>query len=349
MGSGLSRSSQTSSVRRSHRNKPARDIYPEKRTSTAQGQRTVEGRIYHSEQDSNYPLPMDDREIDRLHEEHFLTKELLGCNIMREATKRLDFQGGELHILDACCGPATWLCQTSLEYPNCHFSGVDMSTMWPQIIRPVNLSFTRANVLHGLPYPDQYFDFVQLRFVALAFKSDEWTRVILEIKRVLKDGGMFQCIDLDMTISKGGSDIYSATSEETKVHPEDEFSRKKDTVASLLHDIKTEVSKFDKFCVLKGLDKASGAKIDMMLSDARMTILQSEYREIPLGWGGLIGDAYYNVYEATLEGIAPLMRQSFDNPSSPEPSAVCAPKKDMMNTKSFIGLYAFLAQKPLDD
>lgn len=76
---------------------------------------------------------------------------------MSEALKVIDFQTGGLDILDVCCGPATWLCETSLEYPNCHFAGIDMCSLWPQVIRPVNLSFTEADVLQGLPYPDKSF------------------------------------------------------------------------------------------------------------------------------------------------------------------------------------------------
>lgn len=82
---------------------------------------------------------------------------LLSSNIMDEALKVLDFQSGGLDVLDVCCGPATWLCETSLEYPNCQFSGIDMCSLWPQVIRPVNLTFTQENVLQGLPYPDKSF------------------------------------------------------------------------------------------------------------------------------------------------------------------------------------------------
>lgn len=38
------------------------------------------------------------------------------------------------------------------------------------------------------------------RFVVLAFKTNEWPFVISEIKRVLKDGGCFQCVELDMRV-----------------------------------------------------------------------------------------------------------------------------------------------------
>jgi hypothetical protein len=40
--------------------------------------RVIHGRTYHAIENSTYMLPRDDKEIDRLHEEHFITKELLG-------------------------------------------------------------------------------------------------------------------------------------------------------------------------------------------------------------------------------------------------------------------------------
>lgn len=76
---------------------------------------------------------------------------------MAEALKVLDFHQHGVEVLDVCCGPATWLCETSLDYPNCHFSGIDMCSVWPQVIRPVNLDFTEANILQGLPFPDKSF------------------------------------------------------------------------------------------------------------------------------------------------------------------------------------------------
>ena len=38
------------------------------------------------------------------------------------------------------------------------------------------------------------------RFAVLAFRSNEWPFIISEIKRVLKDGGCFQCVELDMRV-----------------------------------------------------------------------------------------------------------------------------------------------------
>ncbi|GAA5807354.1 hypothetical protein MFLAVUS_000712 [Mucor flavus] len=283
--------------------------------------RVIYGRSYHANPDSTYMLPRDDKEIDRLHEEHFVTKELLGFNIMVEALKRMDFQSGGLDILDVCCGPATWLCETSLEYPNCHFSGIDMCSLWPQVIRPVNLSFTEANVLQGLPYPDKSFDFIQMRFVVLAFKTNEWPFVISEIKRVLKDGGCFQCVELDMRITTSDAVARSYT------------------------------EAFESFCASFGLDASIGAKLDFLLTETGggMKILQSEYREVPLGWGGPIGEAYIQLFQGTLDGLSPWLKQSLNITDHQNYDTLMdRTRHALIQSKSFMGLYAFLVQKQFD-
>ncbi|KAI9359057.1 S-adenosyl-L-methionine-dependent methyltransferase [Pilaira anomala] len=286
--------------------------------------RMIHGRTYHSNPDSTYMLPRDDIEIDRLHEEHFVIKELLGFNIMVEALKLMDFQSGGLEVLDVCCGPATWLCETSLEYPNCRFSGIDMCSLWPQVIRPVNLDFTEANVLQGLPYPDRSFDFIQMRFVGLAFKTDEWPFVISEIKRVLKDGGCFQCVELDMRITT--SDPIAQNYTET----------------------------FETFCNSYGLDASIGAKLDFLLTEPnrsgeKMKILQSEYREIPLGWGGPIGEAYIRIFQGYLDGLSPWLKRFLQISDHQSYDLIMSKTKlALIQSKSFMGLYAFLVQKQSD-
>ncbi|KAG0168137.1 hypothetical protein DFQ28_005340 [Apophysomyces sp. BC1034] len=302
----------------------------EKQSPTANQSQRFDGRDYHIEENSGYLLPNDDQEIDRLHEEHFVTKELLGCNIMAAGLKNLDFQAGGLSILDVCCGPATWLCETSLEYPDCHFSGVDMCSLWPQIIRPVNLSFTKANVLYGLPYPDKSFDFVQMRFVVLAFRTDEWPRVLSEIRRVLKDGGLFQCIDLDMRVTTDAAG--SSTNERQD--------------ALRLGQL---ISQVESFCTSKRLDPTAGAKLDMWLGDAGMNILQSEYREIPIGWGGPIGEAYLHIFRGVLDGLAPWMKRDLKITDEEYAHRMNQTAEYVVASKAFIGLYAFLTQKPIDD
>ncbi|KAI8638698.1 S-adenosyl-L-methionine-dependent methyltransferase [Parasitella parasitica] len=316
--SSATRKSKSSTLRNSKTN----SVSEEKKVPVIKpDKRTIGGRTYHAVESSSYMLPKDDKEIDRLHEEHFVTKELLGFNIMIEALKRLDFQNDSLQVLDVCCGPATWLCETSLDYPSCRFTGIDMCSLWPQVIRPVNLTFTEANVLQGIPYPDKTFDFIQMRFVVLAFRLNEWPFIISEIKRVLKDGGCFQCVELDMRI---------ITMDPTAIR---------------------YTKAFEAFCASYGLDASAGAKLDLLLTEGGgMKILQSEYREIPLGWGGPIGNAYIQIFHGALDGLSPWLKRSLGIKENREyESLISKLKSALIQSNSFMGLYAFLVQKPTND
>ncbi|KAI7853078.1 S-adenosyl-L-methionine-dependent methyltransferase [Circinella umbellata] len=284
--------------------------------------RTVEGRLYHDENDSRYMLPRDEQESDRLHEQHFVTKEVLGCNILPEAFQHLNFQRGGLTILDVCCGPATWLCETSLEYNNSQFTGVDMSDVWPKDIRPVNLQFRRANVLNGIPFPDQHFDFIQMRYVVVAFTLDEWKKVFNELRRVLKPGGCLQCIDSDMRIT--------------------------------LQDDKASISRqhietLEQFYSIQGLDISAGAKLDMRLTDLGLRIVQSEYREIALGWGGPIGTASLNLFMGKLNGLSPWFKRTMEMSDDSFQQLKEGLQQDLIQSRAYMGLHAFLAIKePLE-
>ncbi|KAI8885826.1 S-adenosyl-L-methionine-dependent methyltransferase, partial [Backusella circina FSU 941] len=288
--------------KRSKRSSTVHDSQLEKKTITKSKDRSINGRSYHAFENSVYMLPNDDLETDRLHEQHFIIKELLGFNIMEKAFHTLDFQS-QLNVLDICCGPATWLCETSLDYPTCQFSGVDMCNQWPQVIRPVNLNFTQENILNGLPYPDNSFDFIQMRFVVLAFRTHEWSFVISEIRRVLKDGGCFQCIEMDMRSTK--------------------------------------------FCTSFGLDISAGAKLNTMLSlEHNMNVLQSEYRDLPLGWGGPIGTAYLHTYKGILNGLSPWFNQYLNiNDRQTYDHLVREISQELAKTKATMGLHAILVQK----
>jgi ubiquinone/menaquinone biosynthesis C-methylase UbiE len=89
----------------------------------------------------------------------------------------------------------------AIEHPGCHVTGVDMSDMFPATIRPENVKFELLNVLDGLPYPDNSFDFIHMRLLIAALRSNEWPIVLTEIRRVLKPGGLLQLVESDFTAS----------------------------------------------------------------------------------------------------------------------------------------------------
>jgi hypothetical protein len=81
-----------------------------------------------------------------------------------------------------------------------------------------------------------------------------------------------------------------------------------------------------------------------------MKILQSEYREVPLGWGGPIGDAYIQLFQGTLDGLAPWLKQSLNITDHQNYEILMnRTAHALARSNAFMGLYAFLVQKPLND
>src|SRR5690348_16704283 len=81
------------------------------------------------------------------------------------------------------------------DYPNSHFYGIDMSAIFPTEIHPKNVEFLQLNFLNGLPWPDEYFDFVYQRFMLFSFTVEQWSYVIKELLRVTKKGGWLELFD----------------------------------------------------------------------------------------------------------------------------------------------------------
>lgn len=86
------------------------------------------------------------------------------------------------------------------EYPSSEFIGVDMCDVFPNNIRPQNVSFQVGNALERLPFMDNTFDFVNIRLFIIALKKHEWPIVIQEVFRILKPGGFIQVVECGMLV-----------------------------------------------------------------------------------------------------------------------------------------------------
>lgn len=80
------------------------------------------------------------------------------------------------------------------DYPNSRIVGIDMCSISPCEIKPKNVTFIKANILDGLPFDDNSFDFIFQRYMFLGIPSDKWNFVIEEFLRVLKPGGYLEVI-----------------------------------------------------------------------------------------------------------------------------------------------------------
>ncbi|MDQ2904260.1 MAG: class I SAM-dependent methyltransferase [Ktedonobacteraceae bacterium] len=99
-------------------------------------------------------------------------------------------------ILDIGSGPGGWVLDTAFEYPSAEVTGIDVSkTMigyaraqaWSRGLK--NARFQEMNVLNPLEFPDNYFDFVNARFMVGFVLRDAWPALIQEFFRVTRPGG----------------------------------------------------------------------------------------------------------------------------------------------------------------
>jgi ubiquinone/menaquinone biosynthesis C-methylase UbiE len=89
----------------------------------------------------------------------------------------------------------------AVEYPKSYFYGVDIAAMFDSQVKLENTEFSLANVLTGLPFPDNSFDFIHMRFFMAALRRNEWPVAIKEAYRLLKPGGGLQLCELFPIVS----------------------------------------------------------------------------------------------------------------------------------------------------
>ncbi|KAF0511297.1 S-adenosyl-L-methionine-dependent methyltransferase [Gigaspora margarita] len=152
--------------------------------------RYADGRRFHNLENAGYPLPNDDEESDRLHLQHFLIRYIWQSNFSSPIDHILSSQGSK--ILDIGCGAGSWSFDMATTYPSIEVVGLDISSHQPTYIKPKNFSFIKANVLEGIPFEDNTFDFVFQRYLVFGYPKEKWPFIMNEIVRVLKPGGFLE-------------------------------------------------------------------------------------------------------------------------------------------------------------
>ncbi|CAG8461728.1 10265_t:CDS:2 [Diversispora eburnea] len=161
------------------------------------------GRRYHNESNSSYFLPNDDKECDRLHLQHFLIKSVRQGNFSAPVEDILNKEGSK--VLDVGCGAGSWTFDMATNYPKSQIVGIDISPIPSSSeIKPKNITFIQTNVLNGLPFEDNSFDFIFQRFLILGIPADKWNFLINELIRVLKPGGFLELIETSPKFSPMG-------------------------------------------------------------------------------------------------------------------------------------------------
>ncbi|CAG8604632.1 3675_t:CDS:2 [Cetraspora pellucida] len=136
-----------------------------------------------------------DEESKRLQRRHQLFKRIWQNNFSAPVDETLT--AGGARVLEIGCGPGMWTIEMARSYQSSTFTGVDIIPLFPQEKKPENAKFLQANVLSGLPFLDDTFDFVYMGLLVTAFTATEWEKVIPEIVRITKQGGWIEFMESD--------------------------------------------------------------------------------------------------------------------------------------------------------
>ncbi|RHZ81970.1 hypothetical protein Glove_115g27 [Diversispora epigaea] len=108
-------------------------------------------------------------------------------------------------VLDIGCGAGIWMYELAIEFPSSIFVGVDLMPIYLSEIKQTNAEFVKSNILKGLPFKDNEFDYVHSKKMSTAFKEEEWiNKVIPELIRVTKPQGWVEFYDVDVRLIDAG-------------------------------------------------------------------------------------------------------------------------------------------------
>ncbi|KAI8621703.1 S-adenosyl-L-methionine-dependent methyltransferase [Chytriomyces sp. MP71] len=151
-------------------------------------------REYHSVANSEYVMPSDMKEQNRLEFQHNMVKILFGNDILCPEARRIVKRKGA-KVLDVGCAAGAWLDAVFVFNSDAEYHGCDIATDlldWPVA------KCVFGNVLEGLPYEDDTFDYVHQRFLVSAIPKDKWPAVVAELIRVTKSGGWIELVEADV-------------------------------------------------------------------------------------------------------------------------------------------------------
>jgi metalloendopeptidase OMA1, mitochondrial len=114
-------------------------------------------RRFHGEEESDYLLPNDEEEHQRLEYLQLVCRTAAGGNILAPISSQPSV------ILDVGTGGGAWCLEVAKEYPTTSVFGLDISPVI-RSDKPPNCDFIVGNLRRGLPFADNSVDFVHSRF-----------------------------------------------------------------------------------------------------------------------------------------------------------------------------------------
>ena len=231
----------------------------------------IDGR--HILTDTAYVLPKDNEEIHRLDFQHFMLRAAMQGNYLAPLAR------SPRAVLDVGCGTGRWAQEIASEFPDAYVIGCDLLEQKSDLnAPPPNFQFIENDVLKGLPFADEHFDFVHQRLLFLAVPASAWQSEINELARVTVRGGWVELVETQLAGQNVGP------------------------ISQKIGDWMIAISR------LRGADPSQTPNLAEHLRIAGLQNIGSKPFVIPVGnWGGRLGTMMATDMNAVTRAMKPLI------------------------------------------
>ncbi|GER85076.1 hypothetical protein KTAU_37120 [Thermogemmatispora aurantia] len=139
-------------------------------------------------QEQPYALPKDLGEANRLDFQHYILRAILHGNYLAPIQQ-------PRRILDVGCGTGQWAFELAQQFPQAEVIGLDLELVKASASPPPNYRFVQGDILHGLPFDNDSFDFVHQRLLVLAIPLAAWPSAVRELARITAPGGWVELVE----------------------------------------------------------------------------------------------------------------------------------------------------------
>src|SRR6185503_6298574 len=164
------------------RRKKHAPLAPSEEVTTAKIPQPGQGNRKYLE-NSDYQLPKDEEEDDRLNFQHHALFHAIGNHYIAPIHPPLPL------ILDVGTGTGIWANEMARVFPASTVVGVDLSDRSFKLPSQDNCLLRAGNILTGLPFPDEFFGFTHQRLLVAGITAENWPRVLHEVVRVTRFNG----------------------------------------------------------------------------------------------------------------------------------------------------------------
>ncbi|KAI8976933.1 S-adenosyl-L-methionine-dependent methyltransferase [Pilobolus umbonatus] len=95
-------------------------------------------------------------------------------------------------VVDSGCGPAARVFDMAKDFPNSNFTGLDISFVDSDTIKPDSVEFKACNITNDIPFEDNSVDYFHQRLLVAGLTKTNYQNALKEAFRVTKPGGYIE-------------------------------------------------------------------------------------------------------------------------------------------------------------